>query len=433
MYKCSSCGYESNKWFGKCPNCGSWDVVQERTVKSTKKGLVLSESVGLKTLKDVRAPRAGRGAPFPLTEVSHVLGTAVPGGIYLIGGEPGVGKSTLLLQILLEWAKAGKKAIYVSSEESEYQISIRAKRLLGKKAVPNTLRILSYNELDAVLSTVAEEDVDFLVFDSIQGFYSKANDGVMGGVSQLKEATFKIVNFAKSKGVTSFIVGQVTKEGVVSGPKLLEHIVDAVAYLEQGGVSSLRTLRSTKNRFYEVGNLGFLEMNADGFKDARDLYLSWLAEKASPPYGTAYGVALYGTRPLVVQVQALLVDTKYPNPKRTAEGITRNRLELLLAVAQEHVPRMDLSYKDVYVKILGGLDLKDPGMDLAVLASVVSAYFKKSFSNTAFIGEVGLLGSISQAIAESLRVKEAKQLGFKNIIKSTNAKHVKSLKNLLLK
>ena len=438
MFKCKNCGYTSAKWFGKCPSCGGWEVEEvESELKYTPGGILKTgvkvKGVVPKPIGKVSKKVERQRIQIPLDEVNSVYGGFMPYGVYLLGGEPGVGKSTLALQIAGMLAQTGKPVVYASSEESESQILERFTRLFPKASstVKNNLHLVCSNVIDEVLPALYDTPPTLVVIDSIQGFITLSSSGIVGGPAQAREVVFKVTDFIKKTGSVGLLIGQVTKGGDVSGPKMVEHIVDVVSYLEYGGMSSLRILRTTKNRFAEVGALGFLEMTSKGFVGAREVYKQWVKEKDKALPGTAYGVVLYGARPLVVQIQALLVDTKFPNPKRVVEGLPRNKVEVLLAILQEHVKAVDFSYKDVFVKALGGINIKDPGVDLAVAAALLSAYFKKGFKDTAFIGELGLLGKVMPAVGQKQRVKEAKSLGFKNIVTPEKVRFVGEIKEWL--
>ena len=467
---CSQCGYESSKWFGKCPHCGSFDIDQVQVYDAGKgkagKKQAYTKSwelmgakgrLGAKTGAGTNASGAGVGVmgagaaseqiqtvgkilktgrnfkriTSGFDQVDQVLSGLVPGGVYMLGGEPGVGKSTLALQILGNVALEGVPVVYVSAEESKWQVAMRAKRVLGADQL-QVVNILATNNIDKALEQVyaalnAAGAPGVVVFDSMQAFISDFNDGVVGGVSQVKDIIYKIVNFAKQTGTIAIIVGQVTKEGILAGPKLAEHIVDAVAYLEHVDIGGLRLLRAIKNRFGQVGNVGFLTMGADGFRDAPDAYYSYLQGDVKDLTGTTFGVVMYGSRPLVVQVQALLIDSQFANPKRVVEGVGRAKLELLAAVIEKKVPRVSLRAKDIFLKVLGGFNIKDACIDLAIVGALLSAYTGKVFKNTALIGEVGLLGDIRPCGALSMHKKEAKKLGIKKILDSKKIRHVSQL------
>ncbi len=433
-YICNDCGYSSQKWIGKCPNCGSWNIKETTAPSDSSNKRKPTNLTKLLSPNDIKKQQKHlQRIPINMQEPREVLGDLVPSGLYLIGGEPGVGKSTLLLQLLIQTALQKIPSVYVSSEESCNQIFQRLKRLTKK--LPST-RLQTLNEylsfacsnlIDEVIPALESNKPSVVVFDSIQGFTTLSSSGVIGGPSQIREVTHKIARFIKTNSAIGLLVGQVTKGGDVSGPKLIEHLVDVVAYLEYGGISSLRILRTTKNRFHEVGTLGFLEMTPAGFKSAKDIYKAWINQKDNIPPGVSYGTILYGNRPLAVQVQALLVDSKFANPRRVVEGFSKTKLEVLIAVTQQHIKGINLSYKDVFLKVLGGIQTKDPGIDLAVIAALVGAYKKIAYPNTIFIGEVGLLGNIAAPYGYKERLKEAKNLRFETIVDHTSMKRISEL------
>ncbi len=435
MYKCLDCSYTSLTWFGKCPKCGSFNIkeVSDTTSDKSKKTSIVLEPLELKSIADAlqekqHLPRIMSG----LKEVDNVLSGFVEGGVYLFGGEPGVGKSTLALQILINVIKANERnrVAFISAEESKWQVAHRATRLANKNILER-VDILATNDLASVLNSLQDKKYKLVVFDSMQAFLMQGSTGVAGGVSQVRDVVYEIVKFAKSTDTTVIIIGQVTKEGILAGPKLAEHIVDVVSYLERVDVGDVRLFRVVKNRYGEVGNLGFLRLTPKGFKDAPTAYMEWLDISLTNMPAVAFGIIMYGIRPLVVQVQSLITDSSFANPKRVAEGFSRSKLEVLLAIIDKHVKGVSLKHKDVFVKVIGGLNIKDSCIDLAVIASVLSAYFNKSFGKRAFIGEVGLLGDIKLCGFLKLYKKEAGKLGFKVVDRSSKFEHIRGLLQLL--
>ncbi len=431
MYKCTDCEYSSLTWFGKCPKCGGFNIqeVADQTKKIKGKKYEI-DKVDAETASSILKnkqflTRLSSG----FSEIDNVLNGIVEGGVYLVGGEPGVGKTTLVLQILGNLAKQGYKSVYVTAEESKWQVASRAKRVLGKESLDDIV-IIATNDLVSATANIAD-DVDVIVFDSMQAFQIQGNTGITGGVSQVRDVVYHIVRFAKEKHIPAFIIGQVTKEGMLAGPKLAEHIVDVVAYLEKVDVGGVRLMRVVKNRYGEVGNIGFIRLGASGFVDAPNAYQEWIdADLANKP-GVGYGVVMYGVRPIVIQVQSLLVDSRFANPKRVAEGISRAKLEVLIAVVDKHVKGVHLSSKDIFVKVIGGLNIKDSCIDLAIVASLISSYKGKSFGKTAFVGEVGLLGDIKNCALFKSYEKEAKKLGFKIVKKGKGINNIYQLPNIL--
>ncbi len=454
MYKCVECGYTSSKWYGKCPQCGAWDSFVK--VEGGAKG----ESP-LRPL-EFYAPEGTEEVKFSSTgfgQVDLVLGGGIsPGQVILLGGEPGVGKSTLSLEILVNLALQGHNVVYVSGEESGYQVNLRLKRILlktglfesdekaakkranragqsGKKTnkkrgessvgVFDRLKILSHTEIEPIISTLSEHDLNFVVFDSLQAFSAK-DGGVVGGVSQAKIVTSLITSYAKNHKVGTILIGQVTKAGAVAGPKTVEHAVDTVLYLEPFGIGNVRVLRSVKNRFGAVGELGFLKLETSGFSDYPEAPLELVKSKETSP-GSAYGVTVYGVRPLAVQIQSLVVDSVFSAPRLISEGIPKPKLEVLAAVVSRNLPKVGLLYKDIFVKGFGFLGKGDSGIDLALVASLISARLAKPLPPVAFVGEVGLLGEIRPTYAWELREAEAKKLGFKKVFTHKSLRHIRDI------
>ncbi len=452
MYKCAECGYTSSKWYGKCPQCGAWDSFVK--VEGGAKG-----ASPLRPL-EFYAPEGTEEVKFSstgLNQVDLVLGGGIsPGQVVLLGGEPGVGKSTLSLEILVNLALQGYNVVYVSGEESGYQVNLRLKRILSEAGyfdkrtarkhldgerqsskkidkerressigLSDRLKILSYTEIEPIISTLSENDFDFVVFDSLQAFSAK-DGGIVGGVSQAKIVTSLITGYAKDHKVGTILIGQVTKAGAVAGPKTVEHAVDTVLYLEPFGIGNVRVLRSVKNRFGAVGELGFLKLESTGFSDYPEAPLELVKSKEASP-GSAYGITVYGVRPLAVQIQSLVVDSVFSAPRLISEGIPKPKLEVLAAVVSRNLPKVGLLYKDIFVKGFGFLGKGDSGIDLALVASLISARLAKPLPHVAFIGEVGLLGEIRPTYAWELRRAEAKKLGFKRVFTHKSLRHIKDI------
>ncbi len=445
MFKCKNCGYTSIKWLGQCPKCNAWGTFAEvseelessdiliksftKSNKHTKQSNKRLDIIDPNDAKDkiIEAKRVSTG----FKELDRILGKggALQGAVTLVGGEPGIGKSTLLLQTLVNIAKKSYKVLYVSAEESGEQILRRLKRIT--KVIPKDLKILAELDLSAILSSGELKNFDFIVFDSIQAFIYPDVAGVIGGITQVKTTVSLITNYAKQHNIGVFLIGQVTKTGKVSGPKTVEHIVDTVLYLEYLGVGGTRIVRSVKNRFGEVGDVGFLEMTTKGFKDNSNAESLFVEQTKTNIPGASYGVIVHGLRPLIVQIQALLTDTQFSLPRRVVEGFPKNKIEVLAAVITQKMPKVSLANKDLFIKALGGMVLKDSGIDLAVIASIVSSVLEKPLDDAVFIGEVGLLGEIKPCIALDLRIKEARKLGFKKIYSFKNLKHIKDLLEII--
>ena len=435
MFKCKACGFLSPKWSGKCPNCGSWgtleevdeSILQQNLSKKNKKQA--NSEFNFQVFNIKKPPGhvdAKNRVSTGFKELDRILGGGVlPGAVILLGGEPGIGKSTLLLQVLVNIARKKKKVLYISAEESEEQVFLRLKRILSR--VPENLFISSEINLEAILNSPELSTFDFVVFDSIQAFIWPKVEGLAGGMSQTKAIVSLVTNFAKKQNIGVFLIGQVTKSGMVAGPKTVEHIVDTVVYLEHFGISDARIIRAVKNRFGEVGDIGFLKMDKAGFTDYKDALSLYVEDRTKLEPGAAFGVTMLGNRPLIVQVQALVNDSNLAIPRRVVEGVAKSKVEVLSAVVNRRIPRLNLFYKDLFVKVLGGLNLKDSGVDLALVAAIVSALHKTTFEDTAFIGEVDLLGNVKPTIGLEMRIKEARKHGFSNIVTYKSLRHIKDL------
>lgn len=431
MYVCKNCGYSSVKWYGKCPQCEQWGTFEERAAptglgkkKSSSKRVAFGN---LDLVKAVDAPQVEfERISTGFSEFDRILGGGViRGAVSLIGGDPGIGKSTLLLQILSQMSDKGFKVAYISGEESVSQVSSRLRRVYKK--IPDSLYISSEVDVEVIINGLSGQELDFVVIDSIHSLSDPNTEGTYGGISQLKVVTNSLTQWAKRSNIGMFLVGQVTKEGFVAGPKNVEHIVDTVIYLEKIGDENVRLVRSVKNRFGEVGEVGFLEMTAEGLKDKLDFSTMLIAEGATNLEGSALGITMQGTRPLVVNIQTLLNDTIFAVPRHVVEGISKTKVEILSAVITKKVPKVYLDKKDLFIKATGGITLKDPGVDLAIVGAIISAALDKAFESTVFIGEVGLLGEIKSTQSYDMRYKEAKKLGFKNIYSHKNLKNISEL------
>jgi len=427
MYVCTNCGYTTTKWNGKCPQCSEWNTFEEREGQvPKKKGIAVMTTptilVKAHEVEDIPLDKMKTG----FSELDRVLGGGIGRGtVALIGGDPGIGKSTLLIQIMAKIASEGFTVAYISGEESVSQVSQRLKRVSPK--LPDKLFIASENDVEQIIGALSTQKIDFVVIDSIHALNDQSTEGIMGGVSQLKNVTQRLTQWAKKNNVGMFLVGQVTKEGIVAGPKNVEHIVDTVIYLEKIGDENARLVRTVKNRFGEVGEVGFLEMTAGGLVDKADYSKILVADDTVGMPGGALGMTLQGTRPIVVHVQSLINDSIFAIPRRVVEGFSKNKIEVLAAVITKKVPKIYLDKKDLFLKANGGITVKDAGVDLAVVAAILSATNNIAFKDSIFIGEVGLLGEIKSTPALDLRIKEAKKLGFKNIVTTRTIKNIRDL------
>ena len=416
VYYCNSCGNETPKWQGKCPACGQWNSLVEHIEKPTpilktrKSPLDATKSV--QRLQDVDSQQELRFSTG-MGELDRVLGGgAVEGSLVLVGGAPGIGKSTLLLQICNSLCD-GRKVLYVSGEESEKQIKLRAQRL---GVMPEQLYILSETRLSDIVEATEQLQPEILIVDSIQTLYNEENDSAPGSVSQVKDCTMSMMQLSKAQGITVFVVGHINKDGAIAGPKVLEHMVDCVLYFEGDPNSSYRLLRAVKNRFGSTNEIGVFEMVDTGLLEVPNPSKMLLEGRPEGASGTCVACVMEGTRPVLAEVQALVTKTTFNVPRRTSDGFDFNRAALLLAVAEKRAG-MKLSLFDAYINVIGGLRLDEPGADLPVLLAVASSYRDKVIpEDLVAIGEVGLTGEIRSVSQMNARLAEVARLGFKQCI-----------------
>lgn len=418
LFECQACGHQSAKWLGKCPSCGAWDEFIELNEKQIE---VLKEINSKPTtntqssaipITDVHFETIERYSSGD-TELDLVLGGGiVQGSLTLIGGSPGVGKSTLLLKIAGNLAKEGKKVLYVSGEESASQIKLRANRVDSNY---KELYLLSEIRLDTIFKELEKHTFEVLIIDSIQTIYSEKIASAPGSVSQVREITFELMRFGKEKNIAIFIIGHITKEGSIAGPRVLEHMVDTVLYFEGDSSRELRLLRGFKNRFGTTSEVGIFEMTKVGLVSAKDISKKFFT-RGKAQAGSAITVLMEGSRPIVLEVQALVSDSGYPNPKRSATGYELNRLTMLLALLER---KLDLPFNqyDVYINIAGGIKISETSADLAIIAAIISSYRNRPISkDTVFIGEVSLIGDVRDIFNLDLRLKEAKAQQFEKAV-----------------
>ena len=418
-YKCRSCGYISASYLGRCPNCGAWnqfeketEAVQNRSTKGSPSRLIkktgISEPVKLENVKAEKEERVQTS----MEELNRVLGGGiVPGSLVLIGGDPGIGKSTLMLQIMSELANQ-YKVLYVSGEESANQIKLRADRL-GLPA--NDMMLYPETDMEDIRQQIAELEPDFVVIDSIQTMNEPSLDSMTGSASQVREVTSELMKIAKMDAITVFVIGHVTKEGTIAGPKILEHMVDTVLYFEGDEHHAYRILHSVKNRFGAANEIGMFEMVNKGLREVTNPSAVFLDERLPKSTGSAIVVSLEGTRPILAEIQALVTPTAFGYAKRTTAGIDYNRAGLLLAVLEKRGNLM-LQNQDVYLTATGGIRLNEPAVDLAVVMAIASSYKNQEILPTdCFVGEVGLTGEVRRVNQIDARIKEAAKTGFKRI------------------
>lgn len=416
VFYCTDCGNESPKWQGRCSACGAWNTMQEHIEKPIASGRATISAVGMsRTPQRLREVTTDREIRFStgMDELDRVLGGgAVAGSLVLVGGAPGIGKSTLLLQICNCLCRE-RTVLYVSGEESERQLKLRAQRL---GVDPDSLFILSETRLSDILTAVEELQPDILITDSIQTMYNENNESSPGSVSQVKDCTMSMLELSKSQGITVFVVGHINKDGAIAGPKVLEHIVDCVLYFEGDPNSSYRLLRGAKNRFGSTNEIGVFEMADSGLKEVPNPSQMLLEGRPEGACGTCVACVMEGTRPVLAEVQALVSKTSFNVPRRTSDGFDFNRAALLLAVAEKR-GGMKLSAFDAYINIIGGLRLDEPGADLPVILAVASSYRDTPIADDLVaIGEVGLTGEIRSVSHMSQRLSEVARLGFKKCI-----------------
>ena len=410
VFFCKECGYESAKWMGQCPGCREWDTfVEEPVVKKSinKAGSkIVKEPELISNIKMEEEIRLGSG----IGELDRVLGGGiVPGSLVLVGGDPGIGKSTLLLQMCREIVLKNKKVLYISGEESLSQIKMRAERL---GVISGELLLLCETDLDIIEEAIHKYRPDIVVIDSIQTMYKEEVTSAPGSVSQVREATGTLMRIAKGFGVTIFIIGHVTKEGVVAGPRVLEHMVDTVLYFEGDNYASYRVLRAVKNRFGSTNEIGVFEMRGTGLEEVTNPSEYMLKGRPEGEPGSVVVASLEGTRPMLVEVQALVCRSNFNMPRRTAAGTDYNRVNLLMAVLEKRLG-LQISDCDAYVNVAGGIRITEPALDLAIVSAILSGHRNKAIdSRTVFFGEVGLTGEIRAVNMAEQRVVEASKMGF---------------------
>ena len=416
IYYCQSCGAESSKWMGQCPVCKEWNTLVEEVV-SSKKGVrsVNRQEIKAKVtkLKDIETTKEER-IRTKIGELDRVLGGGiVPGSMILVGGDPGIGKSTLLLQVCKHLADDGRKILYVSGEESLQQIKIRAERI-GK--FTDSLSLLCETNLDIIGEIVKREMPEIVVIDSIQTMYNENVASAPGSVSQVRESTGTLMQMAKGLGIAFFIIGHVTKEGVVAGPRVLEHMVDTVLYFEGDRHAAYRILRGVKNRFGSTNEIGVFEMRSAGLKEVENPSEFMLGGKPEGASGSVVACSMEGTRPILLEVQALVCHSNFGIPRRTAAGTDFNRVNLLMAVLEKRVG-LQMGACDAYVNIAGGIKMNEPAIDLGIVLALVSSYKNRPIDEkTICFGEVGLSGEVRAVNMAEQRVLEAKKLGFSTCI-----------------
>jgi DNA repair protein RadA/Sms len=434
VFCCQACGYQTPKWMGKCPDCGGWQTFVEevQVAKSTQRAVrSLSSSqtkpVPIDSIEFEQDDRLLTG----IGEFDRVLGGGlVPGTLVLIGGDPGIGKSTLMLKALYGIAREGRKVLYVSGEESIRQIRIRSQRL---SAVSSDLLVVSENDLESILLMIESVQPDVIVIDSIQTMFSPDLTSAPGSVTQVRESTVRLMLMAKKTGVSVFLVGHVTKDGVIAGPRLLEHMVDTVLYFEGDSNHVFRILRAVKNRFGSTNEIGVFEMNENGLSEVANPSAAFLSERPANAPGSVVTASMEGTRPILVELQALVSSTSFGNPRRTILGIDHNRVALLAAVMEKKLG-MHLMGHDIFINVAGGVKIDEPAVDMGIVSAVASSFLDRPIpKGTIIFGEVGLTGEVRAIGHVETRIAEAKKMGFARcLVPQSNLKRMTKIKEIEL-
>lgn len=415
-YACQECGYESPKWMGKCPGCNNWNTMVEEISAKSANSRHESLNVTRQTAQPLTQVASEEEPRLDTTmgELNRVLGGGlVPGSLVLVGGDPGIGKSTLLLQTSFALAHQGLKVLYISGEESVKQIKLRADRL-GTQTPP--LYVVSENDLELIEQQISEVEPMVVIVDSIQTIFHPSIQSAAGSVAQVREATAHLMRIAKGKGIATFIVGHVTKEGAIAGPRMLEHMVDAVLYFEGERHNTYRILRAVKNRFGSTNEIGIFEMKEKGLEEVSNPSEIFLAERPVGVAGSTVVASMEGTRPVLVELQALVSPTSFVTPRRMSTGVDHQRIAMIMAVLEKRIGLM-LQNQDAYVNVAGGVRLDEPAVDLAIALSIASSFRDQAtHPDDVVIGEIGLTGEVRAVSRIEQRVREAHKLGFKRVI-----------------
>jgi DNA repair protein RadA/Sms len=410
---CQNCGHQSPKWMGKCPSCGEWNQFVEEELRETTQSAEIGfdeAPVPIGSIEDDEKDRIGIG----IADMDRVLGGGiVRGSAVLIGGDPGIGKSTLLLQVMHYLAEKGLKVLYISGEESGRQIKMRGKRIGASS--PN-LFVLVEISLENILKYIGELKPEVVVVDSIQTIYSSALSSAPGSVSQIREASEKLILTSKKTGIPSFLIGHVTKEGTIAGPRVLEHMVDTVLYFEGDSGHAFRIVRSVKNRFGPTNEIAVFEMKGDGLSEVTNPSALFLSERPTGAAGSAVVPSIEGTRPILVEIQSLVSETTFGIPRRTTIGVDHNRVSLLAAVLDK-VCGFHLGNHDIFINVAGGVKLVEPAVDLGIVSSMMSSFLDRPIdSSTVVCGEVGLTGEVRGVNQVEARIREAARMGFNRCV-----------------
>ncbi len=414
LFACQACGYESPKWMGRCTECGAWDTFAEEVRRPAAAGKTMAgegnRPVPIDAVEIVDEERMSTG----IEEFDRVLGGGlVAGTLVLIGGDPGIGKSTIMLQALHGIATSGRKVLYVSGEESVRQLRLRSRRLATGS--PNLL-VVSEIDIDVIMAMVASETPDVLVVDSIQTMFSPEITSAPGSVSQVRESTMRLMLMAKRTGIPTFLVGHVTKEGAIAGPRLLEHMVDTVLYFEGDRNHVFRILRAVKNRFGSTNEIGVFEMKESGLRQVTNPSAVFLSERPENAAGSVVTASMEGTRPILVELQALASSTSFGTPRRTILGLDQNRVALLVAVMEKQLG-MHLMGHDIFMNVAGGVRIMEPAVDMGIISAIASSFLDRPIrKDTLVMGEVGLTGEVRAVSNVEIRISEARKMGFTRIV-----------------
>ena len=426
IFVCQNCGHKAGTWLGKCPECGEWNSLVEEKAQPVRRNGFSLRNVSAIAFTEIESQNDVR-IPSGVTEFDRVLGGGiVPGTLVLIGGDPGIGKSTLLLQVADKLSAAGALVLYVSGEESERQIKLRGERLAVDA---KNVYLLPETNLENIVKEIDRLKPGAIIVDSIQTVFSSAIDSAPGSVSQVREVAHQFLMLAKTRGVPIFLIGHITKEGSIAGPKILEHIVDTVLYFEGERHHNHRIVRAVKNRFGAANEVGVFEMTGAGLMPVANPSQMFLQERPQNVAGSIVTACMEGTRPLLVEIQALVSGTKYGTGKRMTQGLDQNRVALLIAMLEKRTG-LQLTGDDVFVNIAGGLEVDEPAADLGVVTAIVSSFKNVNVDpHTAVFGEIGLTGEVRGAMQASVRAREAQALGFKKIVMP--ASNIAGLERLL--
>lgn len=429
QFVCENCGHSTPRWQGRCPSCGEWNTLKEQALSKASSGAASAAAGRPQRLSEVGSETKHRFSTG-MAEVDNVLGGGmVPGSVILLGGDPGIGKSTLALQLANFLDAHNSQVLYVSGEESAQQIKMRNTRLRSREDIT----VLPETDLETIMATIVAEKPSVAIVDSIQTLNSQNVNGVVGGVSQLSYATNMLMRIAKEHNVAIVLIGHVTKEGMLAGPKTIEHMVDVVLYLEGERLGNLRLLRSSKNRFGSIGEVGVFDMREEGLVEVANPAAMFLEHREKPVVGSCTTAILEGNKVMLLEVQALTSTSTFGYPKRTTSGFDVNRLQLIIAILQKML-QVNLSNQDVYINVAGGFKIDERAADLPVALAILSSFHGLPLpAHTAAFGEIGLLGEVRSVSQSDKRNKETKKLGFKNVISASSVKSVQAVGQLFAK